>query len=143
MKRSFRTLRVREVMVESPVTVSSGDSLQHALSLLEKHQVHQLPVLEHGRVVGIVTDGDLKFFTPAFQILRDQEELRQTLRELTVAEAMTVEPMSISPQASLLDATKLMHDHSIGALLVVEEEKLLGILAVSDVLRIVIEQHET
>jgi CBS domain-containing protein len=143
MKRSFRTLRVREVMVESPVTVSSGDSLQHALSLLEKHQVHQLPVVEHGRVVGIVTDGDLKFFTPAFQILRDQEELRQTLRELTVAEAMTVEPMSVSPQATLLDATKLMHDHSIGALLVVEEEKLLGILAVSDILRIVIEQHET
>jgi len=142
MKRSFRTLRVREVMVDSPVTVSSGDSLQHALSLLEKHQVHQLPVVEHGRVVGIVTDGDLKFFTPAFQILRDQEELRQTLRELTVAEAMTVEPMSVSPQATLLDATKLMHDHSIGALLVVEEEKLLGILAVSDVLRIVIEQHE-
>ena len=143
MKRSFRTLRVREVMVESPVTVSSGDSLQHALSLLEKHQVHQLPVLEHGRVVGIVTDGDLKFFTPAFQILRDQEELRQTLRELTVAEAMTVEPMSVSPQATLLDATKLMYDHSIGALLVVEEEKLLGILAISDILRIVIEQHET
>ena len=143
MKRSFRTLRVREVMVASPVTVSSGDSLQHALSLLEKHRVHELPVVEQGRVVGIVTDGDLKFFTPAFQIFRDQEELRQTLRELTVAEAMTVEPMSISPQATLLDATKLMHDHSIGALLVVEEEKLLGILAVSDVLRIVIEQHET
>ena len=143
MKRSFRTLRVREVMVASPVTVSSGDSLQHALSLLEKHRVHELPVVEQGRVVGIVTDGDLKFFTPAFQILRDQEELRQTLRELPVAEAMTVEPMSISPQATLLEATKLMHDHSIGALLVVEEEKLLGILAVSDVLRIVIEQHET
>ena len=142
MKRSFRTLRVREVMVDSPVTVSSGDSLQHALSLLEKHHVHELPVVEHGRVVGIVTDGDLKFFTPAFQLFRDQEELRQTLRELTVAEAMTVEPMSISPQATLLDATKLMHDHSIGALLVVEEEKLLGLLAVSDVLRLVIEQHE-
>src|SRR5215468_7684051 len=131
MKRSFRTLRVREVMVESPVTVSSGDSLQHALSLLEKHQVHQLPVLEHGRVVGIVTDGDLKFFTPAFQILRDQEELRQTLRELTV------EPVSITPQATLLEATKLMYDQSIGALLVVEEEKLLGLLAVSDILHLV------
>jgi CBS domain-containing protein len=122
MKRSFRTLRVREVMVASPVTVSSGDSLQHALSLLEKHRVHELPVVEQGRVVGIVTDGDLKFFTPAFQILRDQEELRQTLRELPVAEAMTVEPMSISPQATLLEATKLMHDHSIGVA-VVEEEK--------------------
>ncbi len=143
MKRSFRTLRVREVMVDSPVTVNSGDSLQHALSLLQKHKVHQLPVVEQGRVVGIVTDGDLKFFTPAYQLFRDQEEIRQALRELTVAEAMTLEPVSIAPQATLLEATKLMHDQSIGALLVVEEEKLLGILAVSDVFRIIIEQHET
>jgi acetoin utilization protein AcuB len=142
MKHSFQTLQVREVMVDSPVTVNSGDSLQHALSLLEKHQVHQLPVVEHGRLIGIVTDGDLKFFTPAYQLFRDQEELRQALRELTVAEAMTLDPVSIAPQATLLDATKLMHDQSIGALLVVEEEKLLGILAVSDILRIVIEQHE-
>lgn len=143
MKRSFQTLRVREVMVDSPVTVNSGDSLQHALSLLQKHQVHQLPVVEHGRLVGIVTDGDLKFFTPAYQLFRDQEEIRQALRELTVAEAMTLDPVSISPQATLLEATKLMYDHSIGALLVVEDEKLLGILAVSDVFRIIIEQHET
>jgi acetoin utilization protein AcuB len=143
MKRSFRTLRVREVMVDSPVMVSPGDSLQHALSLLEKYRIHELPVVEQGRLVGIVTDGDLKFFTPAYPLLRDQEELRQSLRELTVAEAMTVEPVSIDPQATLLEATKLLYDNSIGALLVVEDEKLLGILAVSDILRMVIEQHET
>jgi CBS domain-containing protein len=142
MKRSFRTLRVREVMVDSPVTVSSGDSLQHALSLLDKHHIHELPVVEQGRLVGIVTDGDLKFFTPAYQLFHDQEEVRQALRELTVAEAMTVDPVSITPEATLLEATKLMHTQSIGALLVVEEEKLVGVLAVSDVLRIVIEQHE-
>jgi acetoin utilization protein AcuB len=143
MKRSFRTLRVREVMVDSPVTVSPGDSLQHALSLLEKYHVHELPVVEQGRLIGIVTHGDLKFFTPAFQLFRDQEELRQALRELTVAEAMTIEPVSIDPQATLLDATKLMHTSRIGALLVAEGEKLLGILSVSDILRVVIEQHES
>src|SRR5262249_25062338 len=80
MPRSFRTIQVSEVMVNSVVTVSSGDSLQHALSLLEKYQVHELPVLEQGRLIGIVTGGDLKFFTPAFPLLPDLEELRQTLR---------------------------------------------------------------
>jgi len=143
MKRNFHTLRVSEVMVDSPVTISPGESLQHALSLLEKHQVHELPVVEHGRLVGIVTDGDLKFFTPAFQLFRDQEELRQTLRELTVAEAMTVEPVSIGPQATLLDATKLIQQYSLGSLLVTEGDRLLGLLSVSDILRLVIEQHET
>lgn len=143
MKRSFRTLRVSEIMMDSPVTVSPGDSLQHALSLLEKYKVHELPVLEHGRLVGIVTDGDLKFFTPAYQLFRDQEEVRQALRELTVAEAMTLEPVMIEPQATLLEATKMMYDNSIGALLVAEGEKLSGILSVSDILRLVIEQHES
>lgn len=142
MQRNFQTLLVKEVMVDSPVTVSPGDSLQHALSLLEKHQVHELPVVEHGRLIGIVTDGDLKFFTPAYQLFRDQEELRQALRELPVAEAMTVEPVSITPEATLLEATKLMYDRSLGALLVVEGETLLGLLSVSDILRLVIEQHE-
>ncbi|HXG18395.1 MAG TPA: CBS domain-containing protein [Methylomirabilota bacterium] len=142
MERSFRTLRVKEVMVDSPVTVNPGDSLQHALTLLEKYNIHELPVVEHGRLIGIVTDGDLKFFTPAYPLLRDQEELRQALRELTVAEAMTVEPVSIDPEATLLDAVKLMYESSIGALLVAEGERLLGILSVSDILRIVIEQHE-
>jgi len=46
MKHSFKTIRVREVMATTLVTVSPEDSLQHALDLLEKHQVHELPVVE-------------------------------------------------------------------------------------------------
>jgi acetoin utilization protein AcuB len=141
MQRSFRTIQVSEVMVNSVVTVSSGDSLQHALSLLEKYQVHELPVLEQGRLIGIVTGGDLKFFTPAFPLLPDLEELRQTLRELTVAAAMTLEPVSTNPRATLLEAITLMYKHHVSALLVTEGETLLGILSVSDILRILIEQH--
>src|SRR5262245_9847967 len=131
MKRSFRTLRVREVMTTSPVTVGSGDSLQHALDLLEKYGVHELPVVEQGRLIGIVTDGDLKRFTPACPLSRDLEEIRQTLRDLTVAEAMTVEPEVISPDATLLEATEQLYERSIGSLLVAEGENLLGLISVS------------
>jgi acetoin utilization protein AcuB len=144
MKRSFRTIRVQEVMTETPVTVSPEDSLQHALDLLDKHQVHELPVVEHGdRLIGIVTDGDIKLLTPAYPLFPAQEEVRQALRELKVATAMTVEPVVIGPEATLLEATKRLFEHSIGSLLVVEGERLLGLLSVSDILRIVIEQHET
>lgn len=142
MKRNFRTIQVSEVMVDSLVTVNPSDSLQHALSLLEKYKVHELPVIEQGRLIGIVTGGDLKFFTPAYPLLPDQEELRQTLRELTVAAAMTLEPVSTNPQATLLEAITLMYQQHVSALLVTEGERLLGILSVSDILRIVIEEHE-
>jgi len=144
MKRNFRTLRVHEVMTSTPVTVSLEDSLKHALDLLDKHQVHQLPVVEpSGRLIGIVTQGDLKLLTPVYPLFPAQEEIRQALRELKVAHAMTLEPVVISPEATLLEATKLLFEHRIGSLLVTEGERLLGLLSVSDVLRVVIEQHET
>lgn len=144
MKRSFRTLRVREAMTANPVTVRPEDSLQQALDLLDKYQVHELPVVERGgRLIGIVTDGDLKLLTPAYPLLPVQEEVRQTLRDLRVATAMTVEPVVISPEESLLEATKRLFEHSISSLVVTEGERLLGLLSVTDILRIIIEQHET
>ncbi|MGH7962350.1 MAG: CBS domain-containing protein [Candidatus Binatia bacterium] len=144
MKRSFRTLRVREVMTSTPVTVSPEDSLKHALDLLDKYQVHQLPVVEHsGRLIGIVTQGDVKLLTPAYPLFPAQEEIRQVLRDLKVANAMTVEPIVIGPEETLLEATKVLFERSIGSLLVTEGDRLLGLLSVSDILRVVIEQHET
>lgn len=144
MKRSFRTIRVHEIMTTRPVTVSPEDSLQHALDLLDKYQVHELPVVDRsGRLIGIVTDGDLKLLTPAYPLFPAQEEIRQTLRDLKVATAMTLEPVAVGPDATLLDATKLLFEQSIGALLVAENDRLIGILSVSDILKLIIEQHET
>ena len=143
MKSSFRTLHVREVMTPSPVTVGPEDSLQHALDLLDKYHVHELPVVEKDRLIGIVTDGDLKLMTPAYPLFPDQDEIRQALRDLKVVAAMTVEPVVIGLEATLLEATKLLCERSIGALLVAEGDRLLGVLSVSDILRIIIEQHET
>jgi len=81
--------------------------------------------------------------TPAYPLFPTQEEIRQALRDLKVAEAMTVEPVTISPEMTLLEATTQLYERSIGSLLVAEEDRLLGIISVSDILRIVIEQHET
>jgi acetoin utilization protein AcuB len=142
MKRSFKTIHVRDVMTPTPVTVNTEDSLQHALDLLEKHHIHELPVVEQGRLIGIVTGGDLKLMTPAYPLFPTQEEIRQTLRDLKVAAAMTIEPVTIGPEATLLTATQQLYDRSIGSLLVAEEDRLLGIISVSDILRIIIEQHE-
>ncbi|MGE0824190.1 MAG: CBS domain-containing protein [Candidatus Binatia bacterium] len=141
MKRSFKTIHVHEVMTTTLVTVSPEDSLQHALDLLEKHQVHELPVVERERLIGIVTDGDLKLMTPVYPLFPAQDEIRQTLRDLKIASAMTVEPFTISPDATLLEATQILYERGIGSLLVVEEEQLRGVLSVSDILRIILEQY--
>jgi acetoin utilization protein AcuB len=140
--KSFGQVRVRDVMTQALVTVRSEDSLQHALDLLEKHGVHELPVVEQGRLVGVVTDGDLKLVTPAYPLFRDQEEIRAALRGLKVASAMTVDPQVIGPEATVLEATKRMYEQSIGSLPVVDADRLVGIISVSDILRMVIEEHD-
>ena len=140
--KNLGQLRVRDVMTQALVTVRSEDSLQRAFDLLEKYNVHELPVVEQGRLVGVVTDGDLKLVTPSYPLFRDQEEIRAALRDLKIGSAMTVDPVVIGPEATVLEATRQMYEKSIGSLLVVEGSKLLGIISVSDVLRLVIEEHE-
>lgn len=142
MKRSFETIHVREIMTPSPVSVRADDSLQRALNLIDKYQIHELPVLENGRCIGIVTAGDLKLLTPAYPLFPVQEDVRQALHELKVATAMTIEPETISPEASLLEAVKRLHQLRIESLLVTTGDQLLGVLSVSDVLRLVIAEYE-
>ena len=64
------------------------------------------------------------------------------MRDLKVVAAMTIEPVTITPEVTLLAATQQLYDRSIGSLLVAEGDRLLGIISVSDILRIVLEQHE-
>lgn len=142
MKRSFRTIRVHEVMTDAVVTVRAEDALQHALDLFEKHQVHELPVIEGERCVGIMTAGDLKLLTPAYPLFPVQDEIRQVLRELKIASAMTVEPVAIQPEASLLEAVKQLYHNRIESLLVMKDDRLVGVLSISDIWRCVIAQYE-
>lgn len=142
MQRSLETIHVREIMTPTPISVRADDSLQRALDLIEKHQVHELPVLESGRCIGIVTAGDLKLLTPTYPLFPVQAEVRQALRELKVATAMTIEPVTIGPHASVLEAVKLLYHNRIESLLVTEGDKLVGVLSVSDVLRLVIAEYE-
>ncbi len=129
-------------MTKSPLTVSSGDSLQAALDLLYKHNIRELPVMEHGKLAGIVTDRDLRQVTPSYPIFRDQEEIRCYLQNLKVYSAMTLDPIVITPEDQLVEAAKRLNTYRIGSLPVVEGEKLIGIITVSDLMKAFIEQNE-
>ncbi len=135
--------QVRDRMSRSPVTITSDESLQTAMELLHKHNVRELPVVEHGELIGIVTDRDLREIAPSYPVFRDQEEIRYYLQNLKVAKAMTVDPLKISPERSLLEAAKVLHTYRIGALPVVEGGRLVGIISVTDILKAFIEQNQT
>jgi acetoin utilization protein AcuB len=95
-----------------------------------------LPVVDHGgRLVGIVTDRDLRQVTFALALQRRLPKLSDALKTLTVQEVMTRGVVTVRPSAEIREAARLMYERKIGALPVVDGDRIVGILTESDVLR--------
>lgn len=124
------------------MTVGADDSLQTAMDLLRRYNIRELPVVDHGKLVGIVTDRDLRLVAPSYPLFRDQEEIRRHLMNLKVASAMTPDPFFVSPDTTLVEAAGILRDRRIGALPVLEGQRLVGIISVTDILDAFIDQNE-
>lgn len=135
-------LKVIDCMSESPITVDPGESVGAAIGMLFKWQIHELPVVEEGRLVGIITDRDLRQVSPSYPAGQDQPEVQTYLHALKVASCMTRDPLTVEPGTLLVEAARLMRTNRIDSLPVVEQGKLVGILSISDVLDAFIEQNE-
>ena len=129
-------------MSASPITVGSEDSLQTALDLLHRRNIRELPVVDNGRLIGIVTDRDLREIAPSYPIFRSEQEIRSQMENLKVAAAMTVDPIVVRPETPIVEAAKLLKTYRIGSLPVVEDGKLVGIISVTDLLKLFISQNE-
>lgn len=133
---------VRDRMSIPPISITSEDSLESAINLLNKHNIRELPVVEHGKLIGIVTDRDLREVTPSYPIFRDRQEIRHYLQKLKVSSAMTVDPLVVSPGTPLVEAARLLTNYRIGSLPVVQDSELVGIISVTDFLQLFIEQNQ-
>ena len=129
-------------MTVDPATVGPKDSLQKVIELLRRRDIRAVPVLEDGKLIGIVTDRDVRQVAPAYPLIRDEDEIHRYNENLTVTAAMTADPMTIPSAAPLVQAAKLLETYRISSIPVVDEEKLVGILTVSDLLREFVAQNE-
>jgi acetoin utilization protein AcuB len=137
-----RVKRVRDCMTCDPASVGPNDSLQRVVELLRRRDIRSVPVLEDGRLIGIVSDRDVRQVAPAYPLFREEEEIRRYTENLTVTAAMTADPMTIAPDAPLVEAAKVLETYRISALPVVDGTKLVGMLTVTDLLRVFVEQNE-
>jgi len=142
MQNGDTKLKVIDCMSESPITVDPSESLGAAIGMLFKWQIHELPVVEDGRLVGIVTDRDLRQVSPSYPVGQDQPEVQTYLQTVKVGSCMTSDPIVVEPDTLLVEAAKLMRENRIDSLPVMEDEKLVGIISISDVLDVFIEQNE-
>lgn len=121
---------VRDSMVREVITVSPDTTAAEALRLCRERGIRHLPVLEGGRMVGLISDRDLRLATPA---LGDPNRAA-ALQEIRVGDEMSREITTAAPDDPIEQAAMTMHEKKIGCLPVVEGEDLVGILTASDVM---------
>jgi len=131
----MKHMDVKEVMTPEPVTITPDTSVSEAQKLMKTRAIRHLPVVENGRLVGIFTDRDLRTVSPSPATSLSAWEITYLLTKLTVREVMTRFVMTVAPDRSLTEAVGLLLAHKIGALPVVEAQRVIGILTQTDVLR--------
>jgi acetoin utilization protein AcuB len=120
--------RVRDLMTPAPLTVSPETSVHAAYRLMQDHGIGHLPVCEDGRLVGLLSERDLRLVLPSPATSLAAHEVHYLLERLTVAEIMTRFPVTIGPEHALTEAASRMLTHHVHALPVTENRRLVGIL---------------
>lgn len=138
---NLKTLCVRRVMTQDVATLGAHEKLQVADDVMRLGRIRHLPVVDsRGALLGIITQRDL-FQTGLLRALGfGWRARREALGLLLVSEAMKTDVATIAPNASISDAAKLMIERQIGYVVVVENQRIVGILTESDFVKLAV-QH--
>jgi acetoin utilization protein AcuB len=127
---------VRDVMTPDPVTIHPWDTLLTARTLMEETHCRRLPVLDgSGHLCGIITDRDLRLALHSPLVLREWWEDNLLLTRTEVDACMTPDPVTIAADDPVEKAVDLLLAHTISGLPVLEGDRLVGIVTVTDLLR--------
>ena len=125
---------VRDYMTSPVTTVSHEARLLDAALTLRRTGFRHLAIVDGERLVGVITDRDISRFAPSLLTNISQEEYNAIFENTPLARVMTRNPLSVNPATPMRDAVKTLHNRKLGCLPVVEGERLVGIITVSDML---------
>ncbi len=137
----MRKYLVRDWMTPDPISISPKATLPEAQRIMRDSKIRRLLVVDKGKVVGIVTKGDVREAGPSDATSLSVFELNYLLAQLTIDKVMTRNPVTITSDATIFDAAQLMLEHKIGGLPVVDQGQLVGILTESDIFREMVQQE--
>jgi CBS domain-containing protein len=121
-------------MTTEVVTVEPQNSIATAIRLMRQGQLRRLPVVENGVLVGILTSGDLRRITGLASVLKDPSQDNFLWHHIPVANVMSRDPISLSPDTPISAAARLLVENKIGGLPIVADGRLVGIITTSDLL---------
>jgi acetoin utilization protein AcuB len=128
-------MKIRDLMTEKPITVDLGTPVLEARQIMLGKRIRHLLVTDGPKLAGMVTDRDIRLNLPSPATSLSVWEINYLLARLTVESVMTKALVTVSPGWDPRDAAVLMLDHRIGALPVVDNGELVGIITETDLLR--------
>ncbi len=122
-------MKVEEWMVKNPIVVTRDQKIQDCIDLMREHSIRHLPVVEKKKLIGLVTESDLR-----------EVFLATLIEDVTIEGVMISDPLTVTPDTEIEDAAKLIYYHKIGGLPVVDDYgQVVGILTVADLVEAFIE----
>lgn len=130
---------VKNWMSKNIVTIDVNDSMQDAMRLLKKHDIRMLPVMRKGKLVGIITDRDLKKASASDATTLDVHELLYLLTKIKVKDIMTRDPITVPPDYTVEETAQVLLEAKIsGAPVVDNSGQVVGTITQTDLFRVLI-----
>jgi acetoin utilization protein AcuB len=124
---------VRDIMTKNVIAITSDTYVLDAERIMEQNRIGRLPVVDDGKLVGIVTRNDVLKASPTSTTPTNQRHLFYLMSKLTVKEIMKTKILKISPETPIEKAIAIAQKNKVGSLPVVEGDKVVGILTTNDV----------
>lgn len=135
-----RKMKVSQRMTINPITVTPEDNIYSVKDIMDREGIHRLPVLDSkGTLVGLISKSDILAASPDFSSSPSIHEVAYLLSRLTVSDVMSTEVMTISPDATVEQAARVMIDGEISCLPVIDNGVLVGLITRTDLFRLLIE----
>jgi acetoin utilization protein AcuB len=128
-------MRIKDVMTKNPITVDSQTLVMDAQKIMKENNIRRLPVVDKGKLLGIVTKHDLLEASPSPATSLSVHELNYLLSKMKVKEIMKKNPVTLTSDTPFEEALKIGQEKKIGSFPVVDNGKLVGIATESDIVR--------
>lgn len=127
-------LTVQDMMTIVPDTISPTTTLRDIIGMMKTEGYRHLPVVDGGKLVGIITDRDIRLVMNSPMVLHERRQDEELIDAVTAESCMTPNPVSVAPDTPAFRAAEMLSIYKFGALPVVEKDTLVGIITVTDFL---------
>jgi len=130
---------VKEWMAKDPIVIDENTSIMKATQMMKEHGIRRIPVVRDGRLIGIISDRDIKEAAPSKATSLDVHELYYLLSEIKVKDIMTPDPITLKENDSVEKAAVIMLENRISGIPVVDDDyHVIGVITQTDVFKVMI-----